>query len=52
MHNRDITKHLFPIAKKQWKIDVLFFKVIKIVKLGGGREILINKLCVRCTNLP
>ena len=36
MHNRDITKHLFPIAKKQWKIDVLFFKVIKIVKLGGG----------------
>ena len=50
MHNRDITKHLFPIAKKQWEIDVLFFKVIKIVKLGGG--ILINKLCVRCTNLP
>ena len=52
MHNRDITKHLFPIAKKQWKIDVLFFKIIKIIKLGGGGGILINKLCVRCTNLP
>lgn len=36
MHNRDITKHLFPIAFWRWEIDVLFFKVIKIIKLGGG----------------